>query len=233
LETFIGIVLGAVISILVTIWVENLRRPRLRISIAPPVDTTLTSLTGAYQPMPFRSLRVRVSNGALSWLAGWLERAPALQCRGTITFHRYVDGQDVFGAVMAGRWAGGPQPSPIPIINATNNQIEHWLYDDERLGSAGADMDIYPGNSEDLDVVVRFNTDQDCYGWNNETYFLRPPAQPGRNPKWTLGHSRFLVKVVIRSSGHTRTDVFELINDVPVTSFRLEQVTSSVRARVQ
>jgi hypothetical protein len=31
LETLIGVVLGAVVSILVTIWVENLRRPKLRI----------------------------------------------------------------------------------------------------------------------------------------------------------------------------------------------------------
>jgi hypothetical protein len=77
-------------------------------------------------------------------------------------------------------------------------------------------MDIHPGDSELLDVAVRFDTDQDCYGWNNETYFLQPPALFGRNPKWRLGYDRFLVKIVVRSSGHTRAAVFRLINDVPV-----------------
>jgi hypothetical protein len=231
LETFIGVLLGAVVSILVTIWVENLRRPRLRISIEHPVDTALGSVVGGATPLPFRSLRVGVSNEALSRVAGWMVRAPALQCRGTITFHHLTDGRNIFGTAMAARWASGPQPSSVPIVSLASKQVEYLMFDDQRLG-AGSAYDIYPGDSESLDVVVRFNTDQDCYGWNNETYFLQPPAQPGRNPKWQLGHDRFLVKIVIRSSGQTRVDVFELINDVPINSFRLETVTSENRAKV-
>jgi hypothetical protein len=232
LETFIGVLLGAVVSIFVTIWVENLRRPRLRITIEPPVDTALGSVVGGAPPLPFRSLRVRVSNETLSPVAGWMVRAPALQCRGTITFHHLTDGRDIFGSAMAARWAGGPQPNAVPIISVTSKQVEFLIFDDERLG-AGSAFDIYPGDTESLDVVVRFATDQDCYGWNNETYFVQPPAQPGRNPKWQLGHDRFLVKIVIRSSGQTRADVFELINDVPINSFRLEPATSADRAKVQ
>jgi hypothetical protein len=231
-ETVISVVLGAILSILITIWVENLRRPRLKISIEPPVNTALVPVLGG-APAPFTSLRVRVLNKSLSWLAGWIERAAAEQCRGEITFHRFADGQNIFGRAMAARWAGGPQPSPIPIVNVATQQVEHLMLDDQRLGAAGSAIDIYPGDSEPLDVVCRFDTDQQCYGWNNETYFLQPPAQLGRNPNWELGHERYLVKIIVRSSGHTRVAVFQLINDVPTNAFRLQQATSAERSRVK
>jgi len=92
-ETLIGVVLGAVVSILVTIWVENLRRPKLRISIEPPGDFVFGNiLGGSQQPMQYWALRVRVSNKQPTVLAGWIERGAALGCRGAITFHRLADG---------------------------------------------------------------------------------------------------------------------------------------------
>jgi hypothetical protein len=229
LETFIGAVLGTIFSILVTIVVENLRRPNLRITIEPPGDYALGAVGAGAASEFYRALKVRVSNERLPFLAGWMERGVALGCRGTITFHHLGDGQDVFGRALCARWAGGLQPTAIPIVSAVSNQVEQYLADDQRL-AGGSVMDIHSGDSEFLDVAARFKNDQNCYAWNNESYFVQPT---GRNPKWELGHDRFLIRIVIRSSGHTRVSFFKLINDVPETSFRLEEATRAERARVR
>jgi hypothetical protein len=174
-ETFVGGVLGTVFSIVVTVVVENLRRPNLTITIEPPGDYALGSIVGGNQE-PYRALTVRVSN---TFFANWMERGAALGCRGTISFHRLGDGQDIFGTAMAARWAGGLQPIPVPIVNAHSKQVEQFLVDDQRL-AGGSVMDIHSGESEFLDIAARFNGEQNCYGWNNESYFVQPPGQTGQ-----------------------------------------------------
>lgn len=231
MELFMGAFLGLIASILVTIWAENLRRPRLRLICEDTLDVSLSSILGGSPPLHYRAIRVRASNIELPRLFGWIVRAPALQCRGTITFHRFADGQNLFGNAMTARWANGPQPNSFPVSNVASGKVEFVIHDPERL-SGGSAIDIYPGDSEPLDIVARFDNDQDCYGWNNETYFLQPPAQPGRNPKWRLGHERFLVRITIRSSGQKCEDVFQLINDVPVSAFRLEKASKADHAKV-
>jgi hypothetical protein len=231
MEIFIGAFLGLIASVLVTVWAENLRRPKLRLTCEDTIDATLTSFVGGSPSLRYRAIRVRVSNKGLPRLFGWIVRAPALQCRGTITFHRFLDGQNLFGNAMTGRWANGPQPNSIPVTNVANGKVEFAILDPERL-SGGSAIDIYPGESEPLDIVVRFDNDENCYGWNNETYFLQPPALLGRNPKWKLGHDPFLVKITIGSSGQKCEGVFQLINDVPLSAFRLEKASKADRAKV-
>lgn len=97
---------------------------------------------------------------------------------------------------LAVRWASGVQPNAIPIRNANGGQIEQFLCDDQRLGG-GSVLDIHSGDSEPLDVAARFDGEQSCYGWNNESDSVQPT---GRNPRWELGHGRFLIRIVIQSS---------------------------------
>ena len=47
---------------------------------------------------------------------------PALQCRAAISFH-HLDGRNVFGRTMDGRWAGTPEPVPIPVLGAQGEQF--------------------------------------------------------------------------------------------------------------
>lgn len=99
-ETLIGAVLGTIFSILVTIVVENLRRPNLKITIEEPIGVVLGSVVGGAAQETYRGLRVIVSNKRLPFFAGWMERGAALRCRATITFHHLADGQDVFGRAL-------------------------------------------------------------------------------------------------------------------------------------
>jgi hypothetical protein len=184
----LGAVLGTLGSIGTAIAVEYLRRPRLFLTIEkPPLDWTAQANAPA---QAIRSLRLVLTNKELPRWARWMVRAPALQCRAAISFH-HLDGQNVFGRVMNGRWAGSPQPVPLPVIGPGGQQFQ--LIDYERLTLASR-IDVYPGEKEILDIAIRADTDAECYGWNNEAYFSNPIW---RNPAWKLSSGRYLVRVVV------------------------------------
>jgi len=87
---------------------------------------------------------------------------------------------------------------------------------------------VYPGEEEILDVAAKFDDEPECYGWNNDAYQFE-----WRNPNWRLPAGRFLVRVVISSSGQKCFGKFRLINDVSRTDFRLERATSEDRMNLR
>ena len=203
---------GALIAVFIAVSVEYMRRPNLQLVIETPHRTFLTLPTDARHG---RYLRLRLVNKPLPGWARWMARAPALQCRGTITFH-HLDGQNVFGREMVVRWAGSPQPIPIQAV--TQDGVGIQIFDPMRL-TLESRIDVYPGEEELLDVAARHDDDEECYGWNNETYFC---STPWRNPDWKLPRGRYLVKLTIRSSGQKCIGRFRLINDVSRKDCRLE-----------
>ncbi|GAB4374931.1 MAG: hypothetical protein Kow0042_19920 [Calditrichia bacterium] len=80
-------------------------------------------------------------------------------------------------------------------------------------------IDVYPGESERLDVAAKFDDETECYGWSNESYFSEPAW---RNPNWRLPTGRYLVKITIVSAGEKFSRIFRLVNDVPRQDFRIE-----------
>ena len=162
------VILGAIIAILITITVESLRRPSLRLIIEqPPCDMDYRG--GPPRPaQQVRYLRLRLFNKPLPWWARWMQRSPALQCRGAITFHHHDDGQNVFGRAMTVRWSGSPQPIPLEGVTPQGERFQ--ILDPMRL-TTDSRIDVYPGETELLDVAVRLDEDEQCYGWNNEAYF--------------------------------------------------------------
>jgi hypothetical protein len=209
------LILGGLITIAVAMVIEYLRRPKLTISIAKPDEFSQFSIA----PTPGRSLKLIVRNEPLSWML----RSPVLQARGSIIF-RCPDGRDFFGRTMEARWAGTPEPIPPQLIGPGDQIFQ--IVDFARFTS-GTRIDIYPGEQEKLDVVARLEPDQECYGWNNETYF--PPSVNGKNPNWRLPTGRYLVEATIRSSGQTKTASFQLINEGDLQNFRLEPLMEERR----
>src|SRR6266852_146016 len=156
-----GLIAGAIVGILgsvgTAIGVEYLRRPRLLLSIeAPPLDNTYPPTAPARN---MRSLRVNLFNQPLPQWARWMVRAPALQCRATITFH-HLDGQNVFGRTMGGRWASSPEPVPIPVMGPGGQQFQ--MLDFTRL-TLESRIDVSPDESELLDIAVRADNDTECF----------------------------------------------------------------------
>jgi hypothetical protein len=213
--TFLSTIFGGFVSIGAVVFVEYLRRPSLELSKEdPPLDARYDP-PGSRPATEMRSLRVRLSNRTLPWLARWMLRGPALQCRAAITFH-HLDEQDIFGRAMEGRWPSTPEPLPIVIAPATPQGQPLVLIPQSR------GVDVYPGESELLDTAIRADNDTECYGWNNETYFCTPPW---RNPNWRLDRGRYLVRVIVTSSGQKCTGWFRLENSVGRDAFRLEDYT--------
>jgi hypothetical protein len=136
---------------------------------------------------------------------------------------------------MEGRWASSVQPGPLEgegVIARPDGEPDHIkmrILDPVRV-TLKSRIDVYPGESEILDIAVRLDDDECCYGWNNETYFV---ATPWRNPRWQLERGRYLVRVTVVSSGQTCVGTFRLINDVARTDFRLEKARPEDISKVQ
>lgn len=89
--TVLEVLLGAAVSIGITIAVEILRQPKLELAIATPLDM-------AYDNRPANDVRflvVDLTNRPISRLFRWLSREPALHCDGTVDFY-HLDKQKVF-----------------------------------------------------------------------------------------------------------------------------------------
>jgi hypothetical protein len=164
-------------------------------------------------------LRVKLINRTLPNWAAWMLRVPALQCRAAITFHNIDDETDIFGRTMEGRWTNIPEPIPIGFVTDSNNR-RVALIPAEYHG-----VDVYPGDSEYLDIAMRADGDEECYGWSNESYFCTPLW---RNPKWKLDRGRYLVKVIVTSSGQKIARWFRIENNADRSAFRLETYSRRV-----
>jgi hypothetical protein len=208
--TIIEVVLGAVVAILITIWVESLRKPRLILEIGEPSDIAYTNRPAQNA----RFLGLMLINKSLPRVFRWLQRNAALQCHGTIEFY-HLDGQNVFGRSMPIRWSGSPEP--VPMLISIDRQT--LMLSDPARFTLAPRIDVYPGESERLDVAAKFDDEQECYGWSNESYFSNPVW---RNPNWRLPAGRYLVKVTVVSAGEKFSRIFRLVNDVPSHGFRIE-----------
>jgi hypothetical protein len=207
---------GAILAIITTIIIESLRKPspELRISkIAAEDNYVLKPAKKA------RFLYLELVNNPLPKLLRWISRSSAMQCHGTITFH-HLDGQNVFGRSMDIRWTNLPNPMPV-ILKIENKQFQLF---DSRKFNHDSKVDIYPGESELLNVASRFDDESECYGWCNENLWREPLW---RNPDWKLQSGRYLVRVEVVSAGEKCVGMFRLINDVDMKDFRLEEALPS------
>lgn len=199
----IEIIIGSLIAISIVIFIEYERKPKLEIEIAPPID--FNSL---------KSLRLRIKNLPLPFFLRWICRQSALQCHGNITFHDRSNGQNIFGREMQIRWVNNPEPIPLEIKFDDGKAAK--MYDPIRFTQLQR-MDIYPGEYEDLDVIVRFNGERECYGWNDDSYRVSM-----RNPDWRLERDQYLIKLTLRTSGEIISKKFRLLNPNLEKDFRIE-----------
>jgi hypothetical protein len=126
---------------------------------------------------------------------------------------------------MIGRWTGGSPEPRVAFIQQTNGPPVPFLANPAELKNT---IDINPGETEQLDVVIRVDQESEAYAWNNETYFY----PDWRNPNRKLNRERYFVKVVVTSSGRKFMDFFRIDNDGPFTSFQLEELTPEQRLTV-
>jgi hypothetical protein len=124
---------------------------------------------------------------------------------------------------MMKRWSSTPEPVR-EIVDVEGKPFS--FLDQERLRPSR--IEIFPGETEQLDIAVKLDADTECYGWNNDAYL-----HGWRPPHWKLTAGRYLVRVKVTSSGQAWDTVLLLINDVPRTDFRLEAASSDECRKVR
>ena len=201
MQIALPIILGGLITIATAIFVEWVRKPRLVISIDDAVDNQYGPRFPA-QLGRFTYLRVR--NRHLPASMRWMARGPALQCHGSVTFHD-MSGQGIFGRSMPIRWSDAPEPI-TPAVSVGGTTV--IVHDPARIAAIER-RDIYPGESERMDIVARFDSDTACHGWTNANYFSNPKW---RNPDWLLPAGNYLARVTVVSAGEQCSAVFRIIN---------------------
>jgi hypothetical protein len=96
--------LGTFGGLLLLMWFEWMKRPKLRITIAPPWD-------GNPFNTPVRTVRLLVENvSPLVFLRWFIRRQPAFASYAMIDFYR-LDGSAVFARPMEARWVSSPEPT--------------------------------------------------------------------------------------------------------------------------
>lgn len=205
------IIIGSLIAVVITILIENWRKPNLQLTLAPPTDIKYDEKKSAQSA---RFVKLELSNKPLPIIARWMMRNAAQQCHGFITFH-HLDGQKVFERSMPIRWTSAPEPVAMKI-NMGQNEL---LITDPSKFTMEPRVDIYPGEYERLNIAAKFDNEDQIYGWCNENYFSNPPW---KNPKWKLEKDRYLVNVTILSSGIKYSKIFRLVGNVTKEDFRLE-----------
>src|SRR5262245_29664904 len=96
-------------------------------------------------------------------------------------------------ASSAGRsieWRRGTSPEPLPIRLAGEDDLNETVRRPSQLFMRAPSrvtphsrIDIHADASVPLDVAVRCDEDQECYGRNNWSFWSKPPW---RNPEWRL-----------------------------------------------
>jgi len=210
----VGALISAAIASMFVMWIENWRKPRVTLNMDSPIDKSYTDRPA----QKARFLRLNVCNIKMSRFLSWMSRSAAIRCNGLITFYHLNDGQNLFGRSMQTKWGRAQEPLPM-IAQIGQHQIQ--ILDPQRLLPVTY-MDIYPGEEEPLDVAVKFDDEDNCYGWSYDSYFSKPPW---RNPDWMINIGRYIIKAEIIYSGGRYVYIFRLINDVPMNAFRLENAT--------
>jgi hypothetical protein len=212
-----AVFVGIVGSLCVSLLVEWYRQPSLKIEIIPPEQIPL--FTNFVVVAVFTALRVRVSNSKPPWFPlNLIQRQSARDCRATLIFSQ---NDTPVTRQMPGRWAGSVQPVPIEgVIKSSGETIQ--LYDIARL-SAESRIHIPAGESEILDVAVRFTEETVAFGWTNESY-----RHNCRHPEYSLPIGVYLVEIIVQSEGVKKKIKFRLDNNYTINSFRLSPLGNSL-----
>ena len=216
LATAVGAFLGALLSLLVSIFIEYQRKPKLGFTIEyPPFDGTYSA-----PAKNARFVRVLLCNRSMSKRLRWLGRDAALNCNGDIQFHHLIDGAPVFSRPMPIRWTRSDEPISYQALQ--DGQMAQ-IFDLAKYNAAFR-RNCYPGSKEAIDVAARFDDDEECYGWSNETYL---PGKGWRNEDWKLPKGRYLVTVTVYSAGEKVAGAFKLENSVGRKDFRLIEASAA------
>ncbi len=216
LTTAISAFFGAVLSFIISILIENQRKPKLSLEIE---DFSIENNLQGKPAKRIKLLRVKLLNRkvkpAFSW---WLKREAIIHCKATIQILHIEDRSPLFTNPIDARWTYSDEPL-TPQINSNINKIVQ-IFDPAKY-NATKFRSCYPGTKELIDIVARYDDDEDCFIWNNDTYF-----KGWRNKEVQIPKGRYYVIVTVFSSGENNSGYFKLENTISINDFRLQKVSN-------
>jgi hypothetical protein len=186
--------LGSIPALMLALWVERQRMPKLEIIASKEANADNTYLA----PHPHAGerwsfFRVLVRNKPFIKPFHWIPRQTAENCSAKIEIFEHDNKQNKFS--MLGRWASTLEPA---FIHHQDQLVVKLLYPDTVI--------IPAGKEEYLDVIVKHDHDKEAYGWNNEAYL-----HDWRTPNYKLDVGMYLVKINITTqNGKSFLQEFEL-----------------------
>lgn len=256
-----GVALGAVLSVVVTAVVERAKRPSLRLVLMWDGQPRRFWFGGRDPEHLADVLFLQATNKPLPCEFRFLGRATATEVAGSVCF-RDCEGHPAFVELrcdratgttqewalrMPVRWANSPQPSRTVWAERVGRpQSAPWMISDpERLVQT---QRIRPGGPEDarggvndgtFSVAVKFGTDEECYGFTNESY-----RHGFRHPRWRLTLPYYLVDVEVTSAdgecnglyrlstGTGGCEAFELTRASRIDSRKVDVARRGERSRI-
>jgi len=156
----------------------------------------------------------------------WLGRNAAMHCYGTIEFFDYENCIPVFSDPMPLRWADSKEP--MTFLQLSHGQLKK-VFDPTKFSSAEY-CNVYPGSNEPIDVVAKFDVDEECYGWSNMNYL---PDKTWRNKDWELRKMKYLVHVKVYTNGESKDALYVLDNTVLRCDCKLVEASKKDKARMK
>lgn len=221
LLTALGAFLGALLSLIFSIFIENQRKPKLSIQLD---ETSIDNNLIDRPAKKIKILRVHVLNAKLPKFFFWMNRDAAMHCNAEIQVFHVDNLSPIFKPPVAARWPRADEPLSNQFDVSTKQLVTYF---DISKYNAAFTRNIYPNSEEPIDTFVRFDSDKECYIWNNDTYHTN-----WRNPEVQLPKGRYYVIVTVFSSGEIIKGFYQLENSVSIKDFRLTELSKEERQKL-
>jgi hypothetical protein len=215
--TIISTLLGIVLTIAATVIIEYLRNPKL---IFLMEDDSIDSLPKGAPASKIKLLRIKLINKEMPKIFSWLRRDTANHCSVDIQVLYHDDKKPLFEQPISARWSHSDPPSTSHLDTKTNTMVQ--LFDWSKYNEVMT-RDCYPGLSEPIDIVARFDSDSDCYIYNNDSFY--PNYINWKSEKKKIPQGRYFLIVTVRYSGKKACGFFALENNLSVEHFRLTPIS--------
>jgi hypothetical protein len=100
---------------------------------------------------------------------------------------------------VMGRWSSSPELLQKIAIQTPKEVIVIDIPDLTKL-PYGRRLDLIPGRKEPICIAVKFDGEEECYIFSNESYLVAPsPHTRWRYPPWKLGKGIYYIVITIVS----------------------------------
>lgn len=201
----IGFLIGFVASLTVVAFLELCKRPYLTIKVGSVAEGQFRDES------PYRFVHVSIRNKRASKLFSLIsDRSVAFSCQARLEVRSADTGNRVIDEEIIARWAGTPEI--VQPVSISPGSPTRYIPDITKL-PMGRKMDIIPDHNEEIDIVIKFEDEPECYIFSNESYLAGSPLW--RKPDWRLDKGIYDILVTVVCGSIQKSKHFILENRGP------------------